>query len=113
MDAITDSFGNQSVIARRCGVGRSTITMFLKKNANSDIRAMIEHEREKAIDIAELGLSRKITEGNLSAIMFYLKTQGKKRGYVEKQEIDSTVTADININKEIMKLLDDVKAESD
>lgn len=112
IEAIKDSFGNQSVIARRCGVVRSTITMFLNKPKNSDVREMIETEREKQIDIAELGLTTKISEGNLPAIMFFLKTQGKKRGYVEKQEFDTqvlNVDVDVQTEEKLKELLQRVR----
>lgn len=96
--AITNSFGNQSLIANRCGVGRSTISMFLKKH--DDIRKLLTQERERQIDVAELGLTTKITEGNLAAIQFLLKTKGKRRGYTEKTEIESQ-NVTINIDQEI------------
>jgi len=34
---------------------------------------------------AESQLMKKIKQGNLTAIIFFLKTQAKHRGYVEKQ----------------------------
>ena len=96
IESMKDSFGNQSVMARRCNVDRAAITIFLNKNP--DIREMIEHEKEKLIDVAELGLVNKINEGSDRAIEFFLKTKGKKRGYVEKSEVESLNT---NVNVEV------------
>ena len=36
----------------------------------------------------ESKLLSSINEGNVAAIIFYLKTKGKKRGYVEQHDID-------------------------
>jgi hypothetical protein len=32
-------------------------------------------------------LFKLIKEGNVAATIFYLKTQGKQRGYIERQEV--------------------------
>jgi hypothetical protein len=40
-----------------------------------------------ALDFAESQLHKQIGDQNTSATIFYLKTKGKKRGYVERQEI--------------------------
>jgi hypothetical protein len=32
-------------------------------------------------------LDKGMKDGNMTAIIFYLKTQGKSRGYVERQEV--------------------------
>ena len=40
-----------------------------------------------ALDFAESQLHKQISEGNTTATIFLLKTKGKKRGYVERQEI--------------------------
>ena len=44
------------------------------------------HAREETLDLAETKLIEKIKGGNLTAIIFLLKTQGKSRGYVERDD---------------------------
>jgi hypothetical protein len=39
------------------------------------------------VDVAESKLMAKIDAGDTTAIIFFLKTQGKGRGYVERQEV--------------------------
>ena len=49
------------------------------------------HEiRETAVDDAEHMLFRKIEEGHVASIIFFLKCFGKNRGYVERPERTST-----------------------
>ncbi len=42
--------------------------------------------RERRHDAVENALHKRIQEGSDTAIIFYLKTQAKDRGYVERQE---------------------------
>ena len=45
---------------------------------------------ESSVDLAESKLIEAIKDGNLTAIIFFLKTQGKSRGYSERSEHDLT-----------------------
>ena len=47
-----------------------------------------------ALDFAESQLHKQIQEGNTSATIFYLKTKGKSRNYVERQEIQHNGTVE-------------------
>lgn len=42
---------------------------------------------EKAIDNIESSFYRKCLEGDTTAMIFYLKTKGRNRGYIEKHQI--------------------------
>lgn len=42
--------------------------------------------QEANIDIAETQLMTQLKAGNMTAVIFYLKTKGKRRGYVERYE---------------------------
>ena len=48
------------------------------------LKQFYEEIRESYIDLAESKLLVKVREGDLGAICFFLKCQGKKRGYIEK-----------------------------
>ena len=43
---------------------------------------------EDYLDFVETELHNKIKAGDVEAIIFYLKTHGKHRGYVETQEFE-------------------------
>jgi hypothetical protein len=42
--------------------------------------------KQNTLDLAETKLVEQIGKGNMTAIIFYLKTQGKERGYIERVE---------------------------
>ena len=86
--AIKDSYGNIMVISERIGCWRSTVYAWLDKEP--ELQKQLESEREKIIDLAENKLVENLKNGETSSIHFVLKTLGKKRGYVEKQEIEHT-----------------------
>ncbi len=52
-----------------------------------DVRADCE---ATLIDLAEGKLYSKINEGNMTAIIFYLKCKAKDRGYIERGQIEVT-----------------------
>lgn len=54
---------------------------------NNGLWPMVEDAREKMLDNVESALYQQALSGNTVAMIFFLKTQGKKRGWVERQEI--------------------------
>jgi len=50
---------------------------------------------ESAIDHVEDKMFSRIEEGSDSLIKFYLATKGKKRGYVEKQQVEHSVSKEL------------------
>lgn len=68
------------------GLARSTFYEWLKDDS---FKQAVNEIQEVAIDFAESQLHKQIADGNTSATIFYLKTKGKKRGFVERQEISA------------------------
>ena len=71
--------------AKRAGVSYTTINRYAAEFPS--VKEAIQEAKESMLDFTENKLFTQIKEGNLTAIIFYLKTQGKARGYIEKQEI--------------------------
>lgn len=84
--AMKGSYGVQSIIAKKCDVERMTITNFLDRNP--EMRVLLEMEREKIIDVAENRLHTEVNSGKPWAIKKVLDSVGKKRGYVETQQVE-------------------------
>jgi hypothetical protein len=80
--------GNVAAIARKFGVSRGTI--WNRVQESSTLRAAFEDARESMIDNAESTLYKEVLDGNMTAIIFFLKTQGRQRGYIERQEVDNS-----------------------
>jgi transposase-like protein len=84
IQAIQDTGGVVSKAAQRLGCSRRTVQRYVQQYAT--VAQALLDERESMTEVAELALFDKIREGDLSAITFYLRTQGKDRGYSERQE---------------------------
>ena len=88
-EALRPSGGIISHAADSLGVHRSTIS---RRVAESEkLNAVLEEAKETALDIAEDKLMELVKNGNLGAICFFLKCQGKHRGYVERQKNDAKI----------------------
>jgi len=82
--AIVKAFGNLSAASISLGVERPTLYKWIEQDGLE--QAVIEG-RNSRLDFVEGKLDQKIDGGDITAIIFFLKTQGKSRGYVERQEI--------------------------
>ena len=77
--------GNVSSVAKFFRMSRQTMHKYI--NDHPTVQQALEESREKMIDNVESALYSQALAGNTTAMIFFLKTQGKKRGYVERQEI--------------------------
>jgi len=84
LDAFRRNAGNISDACKTIGIGRTTYYLWMKND--KDFKAEVEAVEESLIDYAESMLMKQIREGNMTGIIFFLKTKGKERGYVERTE---------------------------
>jgi len=95
--AIIEARGFISVAARHLGVSRSSVYNAINKYPT--VAEAVKDAREATTDLAEGKLIKLINDENPTAIIFYLKTQGKKRGYIERHELTGKDGAPIEISK--------------
>ena len=85
IEAIQASNGLLTLAAKRAGVSYTTVWRYTQ-DFPSVKQAVIE-AKEQMVDFAEGKLYEKIRAGDNTAIIFFLKTQAKHRGYIERAEI--------------------------
>ena len=86
LDALEKSLGVVTSACKSVGIARQTHYEWIKEDIL--YKAAVDELSDVAIDFAESQLHKQIREGNSTATIFFLKTKGKKRGYVERQEVD-------------------------
>lgn len=79
------SLGNISISCEASGISRQTYYNWVKQDTT--FAQECKDIEERNLDLAEMKLLNAIREGKTAELLFYLKTKGKKRGYVERQEI--------------------------
>jgi hypothetical protein len=85
IQALNDNNGMVYISAKALGCDPKTIYNYAKDDP--DVQNAIDNARGHVTDNAESKLFAAIEKGEAWAICFYLKTQGKSRGYIERQEI--------------------------
>ena len=98
--ALEKSLGVVTVACRQTDTPRSTYYKWLKEDAN--FFEQVKDIENVALDFAESSLHEQIQEKNTSATIFYLKTKGKNRGYIERQEITGAEGMPTNFQIEII-----------
>lgn len=83
--ALEKSLGIVTTACKKVGIGRTTFYDWLKED--KEFAKEVNEIQDIALDFAETQLHSQIGGGSTAATIFYLKTKGKKRGYVERQEI--------------------------
>jgi|TARA_R100000084_G_C4652093_1_gene150427 hypothetical protein len=100
LKALESSLGVVTVACKSVNVPRSTFYKWLKED--EEFAKQVRDIENIALDFAESQLHSQIKDGSTSATIFYLKTKGKRRGYIERQEMDiSSDNEPIKINVNI------------
>lgn len=84
--AMGEVMGNITLACRAVGIKRQTYYNWIEKD--EDFRKACDSINEESIDFVENKLFSRINDNDTTAIIFYLKTKGRSRGYIEKQEME-------------------------
>lgn len=101
LEALEKSLGVVNVAARAAGVDRTVHYDWLKKDAA--YKQAVDDIQNIALDFAESKLHKQIERGDTTATIFYLKTKGKARGYIERQEVTADLSGKQNITVRIVR----------
>lgn len=85
LEALEKSLGVISTAVKKVGLSRSCFYKYIEQD--EEFKKAVKEIEEASIDFVESALFKQIKEGNTTATIFFLKTRGKKRGYVERTEI--------------------------
>ena len=103
IEALEKSLGVVTSACKSVGIGRTIHYEWMK--SDEDYKKAVEGIADVAIDFAESQLHRQIKDGNTAATIFYLKTKGKNRGYIEKQEHDHTTKGE-KMSSPVIRFID-------
>jgi hypothetical protein len=86
--ALRKHYGLVTDAAKETGIDRATHYRWY--NEDEQYKAAVDEIPDMVLDMVEESLFRQVNAENIAATIFYLKTKGKRRGYIEKQEIGFT-----------------------
>jgi hypothetical protein len=104
IEALEKSLGVVTTACKTAGIAR--VTFYEWYNNDPEFRAAVDDVENIALDFAESQLHKQIKDGEVSSTIFYLKTKGKARGYVEKQEIDQRT--EIRLEKNVLDMINKI-----
>nr|AKH47390.1 hypothetical protein [uncultured marine virus] len=107
LEALEKSLGVVTTACKIVDCNRSTFYKYY--NNDSKFRESVDELQNLTLDFAESQLHKQIKEGNTTATIFYLKTKGKRRGYIERKEVE--MTAEVSTSKlsdDARKKIDDI-----
>jgi hypothetical protein len=108
LTAYKNTMGNISISCEKVGISRRTYYDYIKNDP--DFVEQVEDLNERNLDFAESQLLKQIKDDNTTSLIFYLKTKGKGRGYIERTEIQNEIIEDKNeeTEEELMSKLDQI-----
>jgi len=86
--SLEQSLGIVTTAAKAAGIERRRHYEWYNKDPQ--YKAAVDGLSDVALDFVESKLHMLIKSGNPASTIFYLKTKGRGRGYIERQEIEVT-----------------------
>ena len=101
LEALENNLGIVEASRKQVGISRQTHYDWMEKD--KDYAAKVQSIRQIVVDFGESKLYENVKKGDVTSIIFLLKTLGKSRGYVERQEIihDAKISSKVIECKEI------------
>lgn len=99
LEILKSSLGVITLACKKANVSRAW--HYQRVERNPSFKKVIEEIDESTLDFAETALHNKIKEGDTTATIFFLKTKGKKRGYVERVENEINVNPFLELMKSV------------
>lgn len=90
LEALEKSLGVVTTACKTAGCSRETFYKYCRDD--EEFKSKVDDIANVTLDFAESQLHKQIMDGNTSATIFYLKTKGKNRGYIERSEVQQETT---------------------
>lgn len=86
IEALEKSLGIVTTACKAVGIARQTHYEWY--NEDEAYKASVDAVGDMVIDFVESQLHKQIQQGEVASTIFFLKCRGKKRGYIERTELD-------------------------
>ena len=103
--ALEATGGIKSLAAAQLRCAPNTLKGYLDRHPS--LASALEEIKDANLDIAEAELLKQIHAGNMTAIIFYLKTKGRERGYAERRELTGPDGGPLEMRGEVVLYLPD------
>lgn len=107
LELLKANCGNVSEACEQLGISRGSHYFWM--NNDSEYAKAVDSINEANIDFAEKQLRKNIKDGDITSIIFFLKTKGKNRGFSERVEQKIEAKTEITAaNFDITRLPDEL-----
>jgi hypothetical protein len=89
IESMKSLLGNITKSCDAIGISRRTYYNWME---DENFKNEVDSIDEFTLDFVENSLFKQIQEGNTTATIFYLKTKGRGRGYIERVHNEVTIT---------------------
>lgn len=103
LKALEKTLGVVTTACNMINISRETHYNWLK--TDPEYADKVEQLENISLDFAEAKLYKLIEQGETAAVIFFLKTKGKRRGYIEK--VQTELSGELNFKDKIKSLSDE------